>query len=193
MSKRQIFIIDRLVEEMAGNKLLSFMDTFSGYNQIMMKPKDREKKNAFIMDCSMYCYNVIHLVSRVLAQPINDSWTESSPKISGKPLNLYWLYARKFFRGKIPCRTRVRIFWKTEPSKHEIKHDEFRFTMKACKFLGCIVTYRWIKVYPKPIDTLMKWLRQKQNKKCKYWPARHGTQLFHLEVNRKMFAFLWNF
>ena len=30
--------IDRLVEATAGNELLSFMDAFSGYNQIMMNP-----------------------------------------------------------------------------------------------------------------------------------------------------------
>ena len=32
--------IDRLVESTAGNELLSFMDAFSGYNQIMMNPED---------------------------------------------------------------------------------------------------------------------------------------------------------
>ncbi|XP_056843167.1 uncharacterized protein LOC108808448 [Raphanus sativus] len=35
--------IDRPVEATAGNKRLSFMDAFSGYNQIMMNPDDREK------------------------------------------------------------------------------------------------------------------------------------------------------
>lgn len=35
--------IDWLVEEMAGNQLLSFMDALSGYNQIHMPPDDREK------------------------------------------------------------------------------------------------------------------------------------------------------
>ncbi|KAL0733824.1 hypothetical protein Bca4012_010034 [Brassica carinata] len=46
---------DRLVEATAGNKLLSFMDAFSGYNQIMMNPDDREK-TAFITDRGTYCY-----------------------------------------------------------------------------------------------------------------------------------------
>ncbi|CAL9227009.1 unnamed protein product, partial [Arabidopsis halleri] len=35
--------IDRLVESTAGNELLTFMDAFSGYNQIMMNPEDQEK------------------------------------------------------------------------------------------------------------------------------------------------------
>ncbi|MBW1279489.1 reverse transcriptase family protein, partial [Escherichia coli] len=50
--------IDRLVEATAGNKLLSFMDAFSGYNQILMAPEDREN-TAFITDLGIYCYKVM--------------------------------------------------------------------------------------------------------------------------------------
>jgi len=35
--------IDRLVEPTVGIELLTFMDAFSGYNQIMMNPEDQEK------------------------------------------------------------------------------------------------------------------------------------------------------
>ena len=41
--------IDRLVEATAGHQLLSFMDAFSGYNQILMNPEDQEK-TSFITD-----------------------------------------------------------------------------------------------------------------------------------------------
>ncbi|XP_013616926.1 PREDICTED: uncharacterized protein LOC106323330 [Brassica oleracea var. oleracea] len=50
--------IDRLVESTAGNEMLTFMDAFSGYNQIMMHPDDREK-TAFITDRGTYCYKVM--------------------------------------------------------------------------------------------------------------------------------------
>ena len=39
--------IDQLVDSIAVHKLLTFMDTFSGYNQIKMDEKDQEK-TAFI-------------------------------------------------------------------------------------------------------------------------------------------------
>lgn len=45
--------IDRLVETTAGNQLLSFMDAFSGNNQITMHPDDREK-TSFITDRDTY-------------------------------------------------------------------------------------------------------------------------------------------
>ena len=32
--------IDRLIDASVGNKVLSFMDAFSGYNQILMDPVD---------------------------------------------------------------------------------------------------------------------------------------------------------
>ena len=50
--------IDRLVESTAGNEMLTFMDAFSGYNQIMMHPDDREK-TSFITDRGTYCYKVM--------------------------------------------------------------------------------------------------------------------------------------
>ncbi|XP_013615062.1 PREDICTED: uncharacterized protein LOC106321317 [Brassica oleracea var. oleracea] len=49
--------IDRLVESTAGNELLTFMDAFSGYNQILMHPDDREKTE-FITDRGTYCYKL---------------------------------------------------------------------------------------------------------------------------------------
>ena len=50
--------IDRLVESTAGNELQTFMDAFSGYNQIMMHTDDGEK-TAFITDRGTYCYKVM--------------------------------------------------------------------------------------------------------------------------------------
>jgi hypothetical protein len=50
--------IDMLVDSTAGHGLLSFMDAFSGYNQIRMHPANQEK-TAFITDQGIYCYQVM--------------------------------------------------------------------------------------------------------------------------------------
>ncbi|CAL9024363.1 unnamed protein product [Prunus brigantina] len=50
--------IDQLVDATAGHELLSFMDAYSGYNQIFMHPADQEH-TAFINDRGLYCYNVM--------------------------------------------------------------------------------------------------------------------------------------
>ncbi|XP_021817133.1 uncharacterized protein LOC110759389 [Prunus avium] len=50
--------INQMVDAIAGHELLSFMDAYSGYNQIFMSPADREHM-AFITDKGLYCYNVM--------------------------------------------------------------------------------------------------------------------------------------
>ena len=50
--------IDQLIDSTTGHKLLTFMDTFSGYNQIKMSEKDHEK-TAFITSQGLYCYKVM--------------------------------------------------------------------------------------------------------------------------------------
>ena len=77
--------IDRLVDASAGHHVLSFMDAFSGYNQIMMDPSDQEK-TAFITEEGLYCYKVMpfglknagatyqRLVNKVFADKIDRQW-----------------------------------------------------------------------------------------------------------------------
>ncbi|XP_038716417.1 uncharacterized protein LOC120009784 [Tripterygium wilfordii] len=50
--------IDMMVDATAGHELLSFMDAFSGYNQILMHLEDQEKM-AFITERGIYCYKVM--------------------------------------------------------------------------------------------------------------------------------------
>nr|KYP39411.1 Transposon Ty3-I Gag-Pol polyprotein [Cajanus cajan] len=50
--------IDCLVDSASGYELLSFMDAYSGYNQIRMHPAD-EDKTAFIADQATCCYKVM--------------------------------------------------------------------------------------------------------------------------------------
>ena len=50
--------INQLVDSTAGHKLLTFMDTFSGYNQILMTEEDQEK-TAFVTSQGLYCYKVM--------------------------------------------------------------------------------------------------------------------------------------
>ena len=50
--------INQLVDSMAGHKLLTFMDAFSRYNQIMMNEDDQEK-TSFITSKGLFCYKVM--------------------------------------------------------------------------------------------------------------------------------------
>ena len=50
--------IDLIVDATTGHELLSFMDAFSGYNQIRMNPDDQEK-TSFVTGQGTYCYRVM--------------------------------------------------------------------------------------------------------------------------------------
>jgi len=50
--------IDALVDSASGCEMLSFLDAFSGYNQIKMHPRD-EGKTTFMTETCSYCYKVM--------------------------------------------------------------------------------------------------------------------------------------
>ena len=50
--------IDRLVDGAVGHKIMSFLDAYSGYNQISMHPRDKEKRVFMTADANYY-YEVI--------------------------------------------------------------------------------------------------------------------------------------
>ncbi|KAM2252312.1 hypothetical protein ACFX1S_006841 [Malus domestica] len=51
-------LIDRLIDSTIGCELLSFMDAYSRYNQILMNPPDQEH-TAFTTNKGLYCYKVM--------------------------------------------------------------------------------------------------------------------------------------
>jgi hypothetical protein len=50
--------IDQIIDSTAGCARLSFLDAYSGYNQIKLKKED-EEKTAFITPYGMFCYQVM--------------------------------------------------------------------------------------------------------------------------------------
>ena len=50
--------IDQLVDSTTGHKLLSLMDAFSGYNQILMD-EEYQEKTSFVTSQGLYCYKVM--------------------------------------------------------------------------------------------------------------------------------------
>ena len=49
---------DTLVDSTTRHELLSFMDAFSGYNQIKMEEEDQEK-TSFVTSQGLFCYKVV--------------------------------------------------------------------------------------------------------------------------------------
>ncbi|XP_012482892.1 uncharacterized protein LOC105797473 [Gossypium raimondii] len=65
--------IDTLVDNTVGYSLFSFMDGFSGYNQIRMHPEDIEK-TTFIIMWGIFCYKVMSFGLKIRKQRIREPW-----------------------------------------------------------------------------------------------------------------------
>ncbi|CAJ2647628.1 unnamed protein product [Trifolium pratense] len=140
--------IDRLVDNSSGFKLLSFMDAYSGYNQIPMAVADREK-TAFMTESGNYYYNVMPF----------------GLKNAGAT---YQRMMNKVFRGQIGDMLEVYMDDMIVKSPEELDHvvhlrkvfeqarkynmrfnpEKCTFGVRAGKFLGFYLTERGIEANP---------------------------------------------
>ncbi|XP_056854530.1 uncharacterized protein LOC130503980 [Raphanus sativus] len=147
--------IDRLVESTAGNEMLTFMDAFSGYNQILMHPDDREK-TAFITDRGTYCYKVMpfglknagatyqRLVNRMFADQLGKTMEVYIDDMLVKSLR-----ADNHLAHLKECFAILNKYgMKLNPAK-------CTFGVSSGEFLGYIVTQRGIEANPKQISAVL--------------------------------------
>ena len=66
--------IDVLVDNTAQHKIFSFMDGFSGYNQIKMAPKDMEK-TTFVTQWATFCYKVMPFGLKNVGETYQPPWS----------------------------------------------------------------------------------------------------------------------
>ena len=141
--------INILVDNMAGSALMSFMDGFSGYNQIKMAHKDMTK-TTFTTEWGIYCYMVmpfglknarvtyqrmattlLHDMTHNEIEVYVDDMIMKSKDRKGHIINL-----RKFFERIKKYRLRL------NPQK-------CTFGVIARKLLGVLVSDKGIEVYPR--------------------------------------------
>uniref|UniRef100_A0A2N9FAH3 Uncharacterized protein n=1 Tax=Fagus sylvatica TaxID=28930 RepID=A0A2N9FAH3_FAGSY len=148
--------IDQLVDSTAGHRLLTFMDAFSGYNQIMMDESDQEK-TSFITSKGLFCYKVMPF----------------GLKNAGAT---YQRLMNKMFHHQIGRNMEVYVDDMLVKTKDEIKHLEDlketfetlrRYRMKlnpnkcvfgvsSGKFLGFMVSQRGIEANPDKIKAVLE-------------------------------------
>ncbi|CAJ2662241.1 unnamed protein product [Trifolium pratense] len=140
--------IDRLVDNSSGFKLLSFMDAYSGYNQIPMAVADREK-TAFMTESGNYYYKVMpfglknagatyqRMMNKVFRGQIGDMLeVYMDDMIVKSPEELdHVVHLRKVFE---------------QARKHNMRFnpEKCTFGVRAGKFLGFYLTERGIEANP---------------------------------------------
>ncbi|XP_024015916.1 uncharacterized protein LOC112089172 [Eutrema salsugineum] len=148
--------IDRLVEATAGNELLSFMDAFFGYNQILMHPQDREK-TSFITDRGIYYYKVMpfglknagatyqRLVNRMFASQL------------GRTMEVYIddMLVKSLVDSDHVGHLRT-CFDILDQYGMKLNPTKCTFGITSGEFLGYIVTWHGIEANPKQIAVILE-------------------------------------
>ena len=147
--------IDQLVDATAGHGLLSFMDAYSGYNQIRMHEPDQEK-TAFITDRGLYCYKVMpfglknagatyqRLVNSMFVQQIGHTMEVYVDDMITKSLN-----------PEDHIKDLREIFDILRKYKMRLNPAKCAFGVSSGKFLGFMVNQRGTKINPEKIQALV--------------------------------------
>ena len=164
--------IDVLVDNTAGHALLSFMDGFSGYNQIKMAPEDMEK-TSFITPWGTYCYKVMPFGLKNAGATYQRAATTLLHDMIHKEVEVYvddMIVKAKDREGHTPA---LRKFFE------RIKHYKLRLNPKKCTFgvtsgklLGFIVSQRGIEVDPDKIKAIMEMKPPKTEKEIQGFLGR---------------------
>ena len=138
--------IDELVDTMFGFRFLSFMDPYSGYNQIPMQPVDKEE-TVFITLMANYCYKVMPFGLKNARATYQRSINRISADHIGILIEVYiddtlvkTMEDEKFLPNLETvfdslCKHRIRL----NPQK-------CAFNIEVGNFLGFMLTYRGIEV-----------------------------------------------
>ena len=80
--------IEQIVDASAGYGMLSFLDAFSGYHQILMHSSDAEK-TTFITPHELFCYNMMPFGLKNVGETFKRLVTKMFKTLLGKTMEVY--------------------------------------------------------------------------------------------------------
>ncbi|XP_057755334.1 uncharacterized protein LOC130974472 [Arachis stenosperma] len=164
--------IDKLVDNTSGFKSLSFMDAYSGYNQILMHPEDRSK-TAFITEHDNFCYRVMpfglknagatyqRLVDKVFRHQI------------GRNIEIYVDdMVAKTTPERPHCDDLKEIFEQIRSYNMRLNPEKCAFGVQGGKFLGFMLTSRGIEANPEKCKAILNMASPKTMKEVQQLARR---------------------
>ncbi|RVW68713.1 Retrovirus-related Pol polyprotein from transposon 17.6 [Vitis vinifera] len=163
--------IDLLVDGTAGHSMLSFMDGFSGYNQILMAPEDMEK-TAFITEWGTYCYRVMPFGLKNAGATYQRAATTLFHDMMHRDVEVYVDDMIVKSRGRADHLDALERFFE------RIRKFRLRLNPKKCTFgvtsgkLGHMVSERGIEVDPDKIKAILDMPAPKTEKEIRGFLGR---------------------
>eukprot|EP00261_Vitis_vinifera_P037197 XP_019078440.1 PREDICTED: uncharacterized protein LOC109123359 [Vitis vinifera] len=147
--------IDLLVDGTAGHSMLSFMDGFSGYNQILMAPEDMEK-TAFITEWGTYCYRVMPFGLKNAGATYQRAATTLFHDMMHRDVEVYVDDMIVKSRGRADHLDALeRFFERIRKFRLRLNPKKCTFGVTSGKLLGHMVSDRGIEVDPDKIKAIL--------------------------------------
>ena len=164
--------IDQLVDSTAGHKLLTFMDAFSGYNQIVMDESDQEK-TSFITIRGLFCYKVMPFGLKNVGATYQRLMNRMFHDQIGRNVEVYvddMLVKSKEEDGHLD---NLRETFETL-RKYQMKLNPSKcaFGVYSGKFLGFMVSQRGIEANPNKIKAILEMQPPKTTKEVQRLTGR---------------------
>jgi len=158
--------IDKLVDNSSGYKLLSFMDAYSGYNQIAMAEEDK-KKTTFMTDSGNYYYNVMPFSLRNAGATYQRMMNKVyDKKLLGDILEVYMDDMIVKSQQEVDHAAHLkRVFKQTQKYNMRLNLEKCTFRVQGGKFLGFYLTERGIEANPDKCHAFTE-LPTPHSKKC---------------------------
>ncbi|KAJ9556001.1 hypothetical protein OSB04_010615 [Centaurea solstitialis] len=148
--------IDAMVDATAGHELLTFMDAYSGYNQILMH-KDDQEKTAFMTDKGIYCYKVMPFGLENAGSTYQRLVNRMFKDHLGRTMEVYIDdMLVKSERSQDHIQHLKQSFDILREYKMKLNPTKCSFGVRAGKFLGYMVTQRGIEASPEQIKAILE-------------------------------------
>ncbi|XP_052185282.1 uncharacterized protein LOC127796919 [Diospyros lotus] len=147
--------IDHLVDETSGYHLLSFLDAFSGYHQIMMYPPDQEK-TSFIIEKGTYCYQVMLFGLKNARATYQRMVNKVFKELLGDTMEAYVDDMIVKSREKEShVKKLARVLEVFRQYKMRLNPAKCAFGVQSGKFLRYMITQRGIEANPEKIQAIL--------------------------------------
>nr|KYP64516.1 Transposon Ty3-G Gag-Pol polyprotein [Cajanus cajan] len=156
--------IDRLVDGASGYAMLSFLDAYSGYNQILMYPPD-EEYTAFITEQANYYYHVMPFGLKNAGATYQRLMDKVFTDQIGRNLEVYvddMVVKTKSSTDHV--RDLEKILQQVKKFNMRLNPEKCVFGVQGGKFLGFMITCRGIEANPDKCQALLN-MRSPQNHK----------------------------
>lgn len=148
--------IDQLVDTTAGHELLSFMDFFSGYNQILMFPLNQEKMS-FITHQRNYCYQVMSFGLKNAEATYQRLVNKLFKNLIDKNIELYMDdMIVKSVKAVDHVANLRESFLVLKENEMKLNLEKSIFELKSGKYLGFIVSQRKIEANPDKVQAILE-------------------------------------